>query len=241
MMPKSTKTSLPSASTNRLPGMHVGVEEAVAQRVAQEGLDHRARQMLEIEALGFERGAVVQRRAVDPFQRQHVLGGAVPVHRRHAEVGIGLGVLRHLRQRGGFEPQVHLDRDRAAQASRRSRSCAAAAPRPTGSRRGARRRRRLRDRRGSAARRRAAAPSRRPACGRPALRPRRDAPARSRRRRPPGRTTRRPPSAACRARPRPRLRPRPAGTAPSCPAAIPGRARARRRRRPAASPGTGRA
>ena len=95
--------------------MHVGVEEAVAQRVAQEGLDHRVRQVLEVEALGLERRAVVQRRAVDPFQRQHVLGGAVPVDRRHAEVGIGLGVLRHLGQRGGFEPQIHLERDRAAQ------------------------------------------------------------------------------------------------------------------------------
>ena len=93
--------------------MHVGVEEAVAQRVAQEGLDHGVRQVLEVEALGLERGAVVQRRAVDPFQGQHVLGGAVPVHRRHAEVGIGLGVLRHLRQRGGFEPQIHLDARRS--------------------------------------------------------------------------------------------------------------------------------
>ena len=95
--------------------MHVGVEEAVAQRMAQEGLDHRARQVLEIEALGLERGAVVQRRAVDPFQRQHVLGGAVPVDRRHAEIRIVLGVLRHLGQRGGLEPQIHLERDRAAQ------------------------------------------------------------------------------------------------------------------------------
>ena len=103
--------------------MHVGVEEAVAQRMAQEGLDHRARQMLEIEALGLQRGAVVQRRAVDPFERQHVLGGAVPVDRRHAEVRIGLGVLRHLGQRGGLQPQIHFQRDRAAQAWRRSRPC----------------------------------------------------------------------------------------------------------------------
>ena len=40
-------------------GMHVGVKEAVAQRVAQEGLDHRAAERRQIEALGFERGAVV--------------------------------------------------------------------------------------------------------------------------------------------------------------------------------------
>ena len=35
-------------------GMHVGVEEAVAQRVAQEGLDHGAGERLEVEALGLE-------------------------------------------------------------------------------------------------------------------------------------------------------------------------------------------
>ena len=53
--------------------MHVGVEEAVAQRVAQEGLDHRARQLLEIEALRLRAAArSVQRNAVDPFERQHV-------------------------------------------------------------------------------------------------------------------------------------------------------------------------
>ena len=111
--------------------MHVGVEEAVAQRMAQEGLDHRAAERLQVEALGLERGAVVERHAVDPFQRQHVARGAVPVDRRHAEIRIVLGVLRHLGERGGLEPQVHLDRDRAAPASRPPRSGAAAALRPT--------------------------------------------------------------------------------------------------------------
>ena len=72
--------------------MHVGVEEAVAQRVAQEGLDHRAAERRQVEALGLERGAVVERRAVDPFQRQHLARGAVPVDRRHAEVRIVLAV-----------------------------------------------------------------------------------------------------------------------------------------------------
>ena len=47
----------------------------------------------------------------------------------HAEIRIVLGVLRHLRERGGFEPQIHFERDRAAQvaavSTRRSR-CASA-------------------------------------------------------------------------------------------------------------------
>ena len=65
----------------QIAGMHVGVEEAVAQRVAQEILDHGAAERRQVEALGCERGVVVERRAVDPFQRQHLARGAVPVDR----------------------------------------------------------------------------------------------------------------------------------------------------------------
>ena len=130
MMPKSTATSLPVVVDEQVAGMHVGVEEAVAQRVAQEGLDHRARQRLEIEAGGVEPRAVGERDAVDPVEREHGARGAVPVDRRHAEIGIVAGVLRHLGERGGFEPQVHLDGDRCGAGCRRRRSGAAAAPRP---------------------------------------------------------------------------------------------------------------
>ena len=42
MMPKSTATSRPSRIDEQVAGMHVGMEEAVAQRLAQEALDHRA-------------------------------------------------------------------------------------------------------------------------------------------------------------------------------------------------------
>ena len=58
MMPKSTATSRPCVVDEQVAGMHVGVEEAVAQRMAQEALDHRAAEALQIEALGFERGAI---------------------------------------------------------------------------------------------------------------------------------------------------------------------------------------
>jgi hypothetical protein len=96
-------------------GMHVGVEEAVAQRLAQKGLNHRAGEAREVEALGLEPGAVGERRGLDPFEREHVARGAVPVDRGHAEIGIVLGVLGHFRERGRLEAQIHLDRDRAAQ------------------------------------------------------------------------------------------------------------------------------
>ena len=56
---------------------------------------------------------VIERDAVDPLHRQHVVGGAVPVHRWHAEIRIVARILRHLGHRGGFQPQIHLHRDRA--------------------------------------------------------------------------------------------------------------------------------
>ena len=134
MMPKSTATSLPVVVDEQVARMHVGVEEAVAQAWRRKVWITRAAERRQVEARGVERGAVGERHAVDPFHGQHVAGGAVPVDRRHAEIGIVLGVLRHLRERGRLEPQVHLDRDRAARASRPPRSGAAAAPRPTSAR-----------------------------------------------------------------------------------------------------------
>ena len=95
--------------------MHVGVKETVAQRVAEKRLDHGARELAQVEALGGEPRAIRQRRRIDPFQRQHVLAGAVPVDRGHAKIRIVLGVLGHFRERRRLQAKVHLDRDRAPQ------------------------------------------------------------------------------------------------------------------------------
>ncbi len=92
--------------------MHVGVEEAVAQRMAQERLQQSAPEMFEVEARGHEARAVGQRRGADPFEGEHVLGGAVPVDRRDAEIRIVPGVVRHLGDRRGLEAEIHFDRDR---------------------------------------------------------------------------------------------------------------------------------
>ena len=43
---------LPRVIDEQISGMHVGVEEAVAQRMAEECLDHGAGEPLEIEAVG---------------------------------------------------------------------------------------------------------------------------------------------------------------------------------------------
>ncbi len=99
----------------QIAGMHVGVEEAVAQRVAQEALDHVAAKRRQVEALGRKRGVVVERRAVDPFEREHFARGAVPVDAGHAKVGVLAGVLGHFGQRGRFQPEIHFDRHRAGE------------------------------------------------------------------------------------------------------------------------------
>ena len=96
-----------------VPGMHVGVEEAVPDRVAQEGLDDRAAERGPVVAGGLDRREVAEADAVDPLRREHVAGGQVPFGPRHPEAGIVPGVLGELRQGRRLEPQVHLDRDRA--------------------------------------------------------------------------------------------------------------------------------
>jgi len=94
--------------------VHVGMKKAITKRVAQEGLDQGAAEPREIQVPCRQRRAVAERRAVDPFHRQHIAGRIVPFHQRHAEIRIVLGVLRHLGKRGCLKPQVHLKRDRTA-------------------------------------------------------------------------------------------------------------------------------
>ena len=97
----------------QIAGMHVGMEEAVAQRVTQKALDHLAAEVGQIDLRLREPRVVVQRNSVDPLHRQHVMGGAVPVDRRHAEIRIVAGVFRHLGKRRRLQPQIHFHRDRA--------------------------------------------------------------------------------------------------------------------------------
>ena len=119
--------------------MHVGVEEAVAQRVAQEGLDHRARQMLEVEALGLQasRGrAAACRRSIPASARPCRCGPSRPSARGNPDrpwCSPPSPTARPLRAAGPSRWRP------SGAACRRPRSCAAAAPPPTGSRPAARR------------------------------------------------------------------------------------------------------
>ena len=106
------RRDMPLAVDEQVSRMHVGMEEAVAQRVAQERLHQRASERRQIEPARFKRGAVGERRSVDPFQRQDRARGALPVDRGHAEIRIVLRVVADLGDGGGFQPQVHLDGDR---------------------------------------------------------------------------------------------------------------------------------
>ena len=65
-------------------GMHVGVKEAVADGVAQEGLDDRAPERRPVEARGLDGREIVEADAVDPGGGQHVAGGQIPFGLRHA-------------------------------------------------------------------------------------------------------------------------------------------------------------
>ncbi len=63
--------------------MHVSVEEAVAQGVAQEGLDQRISQSIQIVAGGFQSLGVRHLDAVDPFHGHDIAPGALPIHLRY--------------------------------------------------------------------------------------------------------------------------------------------------------------
>ena len=105
----------PELIDEQIPRMHVGVEKSVAQGVTQERLDHLLAKLRQVETFGAQCIMIGEMRALDPFECQHVFGRAQPVDGRNAEIRIVFGVLRHFRQGGGFEPQIHFERDRAAQ------------------------------------------------------------------------------------------------------------------------------
>ena len=79
---------MPLAVDEEVALVHVGVEESVAQRGAQEGLNEAARQRAWIKSKPGQTVRIGQRDPVDPFHRHHFAGGAVPVDRRRANVRI---------------------------------------------------------------------------------------------------------------------------------------------------------
>ena len=152
----------PARSTNRLPGcMSAWKKPSRSAWRRKDWITMRPRRDRSCPASS-SAVDVAERDAVDPFHRQHVAGGPLPVDRGHAEVGV---VARCSR------PSRTARRPRAADPSPSSTERASVSTTPTGRRRrssgsirssgGAPRRPWRRGRAGTGARRRAAAPSRR--------------------------------------------------------------------------------
>src|SRR5208282_5660209 len=72
----------------KIPLMHVGMEEAVAKRIAQKGLDEGFREPARIVSELGETLRVRERNAVDPFHGHDFARRAVPIDRRRANVWI---------------------------------------------------------------------------------------------------------------------------------------------------------
>ncbi len=89
-------------------GMHVGMEEAVAEHLIEE--DHRrlGQDRVGIEAVPDQLGALVGRQARDPLEGHHPAARAAPVHLRHLEALVLEAVLAELGRGRGLQAQVHL-------------------------------------------------------------------------------------------------------------------------------------
>ena len=103
------------AVDEQVPRMHVGMEEAVADRMLQEGLDDIAGETGKIVAGRSQALDIGEAHALDPFVDQHLARRELPVRLRHAEIGIVPGVLGEFGQGGRLQPQIHLHRHRARQ------------------------------------------------------------------------------------------------------------------------------
>ena len=86
----------PGAVDEGVAAVHVGMEEAVAEHLVEEGLGALLHDLVRIVAGRQQRLAVADRDAVDPLQGQHALGGAVPVDGRRAIARIVGEVLAQL-------------------------------------------------------------------------------------------------------------------------------------------------
>ena len=107
-MPRSTATMVAVRLDEQVSGMHVGVEEAVAQSMAQEGLHQVRGDRLEVVAGVAQAFDVVQLDAVDPLHGEHVAAGALPVDGRHAEAGIVLACFRRARSRAAASSRISI-------------------------------------------------------------------------------------------------------------------------------------
>ena len=91
--------------------MHVGVEEAIAQGLREEGADQKHRDAFGIVTRRFQRSRIAQWCSVDPFRGQHALSRALPVDFGHTKIAIGAGPFGELRCGGGLHAKIEFDSD----------------------------------------------------------------------------------------------------------------------------------
>ena len=95
--------------------VHVGMKEAVAHGVLQEGAHHGEAEGLAVDAGGRQPRIVGEAHAVNPLDRQHAARGSLPIDLGNAEIVVALGILGHLRNGRRLEAKIHLELGRALQ------------------------------------------------------------------------------------------------------------------------------
>ena len=89
--------------------MHVGMEKAVAQGVAQKGLNEICGQHIKIMTCGLDCLDVGQLDAIDPIHGNAIATGQFPVDGGNAETGIIFGVFAQFGKSGRLKAQIHFD------------------------------------------------------------------------------------------------------------------------------------
>src|SRR6516164_6334338 len=95
--------------------MHIGVEKAVAQGMAQKALNDFAAELRQVKAPRSQSTVIVETDAINPLERQHFSRGAVPIDSRHAEIGVLARVFCHLGSGSRFQSEIHFNRNRASE------------------------------------------------------------------------------------------------------------------------------
>ncbi len=91
--------------------MHVRMEIPVAQRMAQEQLQHPRAQHSPVMARSVNQAVFGQADAFGPAQGHHIARRQEPVRLRHLKTVVFLGIGRKLGRSRGFQPQIKLAHD----------------------------------------------------------------------------------------------------------------------------------